>query len=149
MTIQITIETDNAAFDEHLEIGVSNCLKHIADSLRGGYLVLKEPAGQVCGYGEVWGTGLKIIDDNGNWCGKMKVLAEPDQMDSQDLKNEITRYFNDHDRVCLNTIQDNLLFFIDEIMGAAPECDDDDMPVCNKCGQIAPAHDFGCTGTHV
>ena len=47
-------------------------------------------------------------------------------MKDQDLKDAITDYFNDRERVCLNTIQDALLVVIKEMAHGAPLTDTTD-----------------------
>ena len=43
-------------------------------------------------------------------------------MNTQDLKNAICEYFNDHDKVCLDSVQDALALVIKEVMQSAPGC---------------------------
>jgi len=58
-------------------------------------------------------------------CGCCAYLLKPVKpMKDQDLKDTIVEFFNDHDKVCLNAIQDALALLIVEVMGSAPDCDD-------------------------
>ena len=43
----------------------------------------------------------------------------------QDIKDDITDYFNDHNKVCLDTVQDAFAIIIREAMWAAPCCHDE------------------------
>lgn len=45
---------------------------------------------------------------------------------SQNVRGAIVSYFNDNDRVCLQTAEDALFLVIREVMNAAPACDEED-----------------------
>jgi len=73
-TITITIETDNAAFDECERGEVARILRTLARDIGSGAQPLDMPGAQVCTANEIAGDGRKLHDTNGNACGRVRSL---------------------------------------------------------------------------
>jgi hypothetical protein len=108
-----------------------------------------EEAGWISSAHERLDAGEEIPVGECPECGCCAYVIKPRNcMKDQDLKDTITEFFNDHDKVCLNTIQDALVLLIVEVMGSAPDCGDKSNTVeptiaeeCKRLGEDRPEHE--------
>jgi len=75
MNITITINTDNAAFDDWHGGELRSILAAIADGIEAGRYAAEPPnPAQLCTANESFGeNGARLLDSNGNTCGSIKV----------------------------------------------------------------------------